>query len=163
MKMLNWLRGNPKRGVLPPAPPPLSLITVEVQSASGMLPVVGEPYYQPALRDLLSHHPARQVLVAVECELDNAHDPNAVVVKDFNHNRMLGYLPRNVAADLGKRLALTGQPIICPAEIHGGEGDTALVSLSVDGAVLRERLADRPKPSAASSRAVELPREDAGR
>jgi hypothetical protein len=147
MKLLNWIRGNSKRGVLPPAGPPLSLITAEVPSATGMLPVVGESHYQSALRDLLNHHPDRKVLVAVECELDNAHDPNAIVVKDANHHRTLGYLPRNIATDLCKRVALAGHPILCPAELQGGEDDTPNIGLAVDGAFLNERLAPQPKHS----------------
>jgi hypothetical protein len=142
MKLLNWIRGNPKRGVLPPAPPPISLITVEVQNANGMLPVVGESHYQPALQALLSQHPDRKVLVAVACELDNAHDPNAIVVKD-DHNRTLGYLPHNLATDLCKRLALAGHPVICPAEIDGGKDDNPNIGLTVDGAFLKDQLAAR--------------------
>ena len=156
MKLLNWFRGNPKRGVLPPPPPPISLMTVEVQSATGMLPVVGESHYQPALQALLSHHPDRKVLVAVDCELDNAHDPNAIVIKDFNHNRTLGYLPRNIATDLCKRMALANHPIICPAELHGGEDDKPSIGLTVDGAFLKERLAEAPKQSEATARAGDL-------
>jgi hypothetical protein len=141
MRLLNLFRGNPQRGVLPPAPPPLSLITVEVQNANGMLPVVGESHYQDALGELLKRHLDRKVLVVVECELDNAHDPDAIVVKDPIQRHTLGYLPRNIAKDFCKRLALGGRPIICPGELHGGEGDAATIGLTIDGALLRERLA----------------------
>ena len=140
MKLVNWFRGNPQRGVLPPPPPPLSLLTADVQSETGMLPVVGTSHYQPALRDLLDQHPERQARVIVACELDNAHDPNAVIVKDTNH-RPLGYLPHNVAAPLCKRLALAGDSVLCPAELQGGTADDPTVRLTVDGAPLREQLA----------------------
>jgi hypothetical protein len=60
-------------------------------------------------------------------------------------------------------MALAGHPIICPAELHGGEDNTPSIGLTVDGAFLKERLADQPKPSEAPSRTVDPPRGDGER
>jgi hypothetical protein len=42
-------------------------------------------------------------------------------------------------------VALAGHPILCPAELHGGEDDKPGIGLVVDGAFLNERLGAQPK------------------
>jgi hypothetical protein len=63
-----------------------------------VVPVAGVSYRAEALRDP-SFNPGRRL--ALVPEPDNEHDPNAVGI--WNEERMLqlGYVPREIAAELG--------------------------------------------------------------
>lgn len=123
-----------------PAEPAETALAIELDAPKhyghGWLAVVGESYRQDELRVFLSEHPERTALVMVRCEPENEHDPKAVVILTATEDARLGYLPRDVARDLNRRLAATGA-VLCPAKIHGGTADKPSIGLTIDGAFLR--------------------------
>lgn len=100
-------------------------------SSDGRVPIVGESFYQPALRRAAggrtaepafeSHIPARAVLVP---EPRNPHDPNAVRVDLVTSSGLetAGYLARPVAARYQPGLLAlgAGRLATCEARITGG-------------------------------------------
>ena len=63
-----------------------------------VVPVAGVSYRAEALSDL-SFDPGRRL--ALVPEPDNEHDPNAVGIWNEERTLQLGYVPREIAAELG--------------------------------------------------------------
>nr|DAF79080.1 MAG TPA: hypothetical protein [Caudoviricetes sp.] len=96
--------------------------------------VVGESYYQPALRKLRNgrHMATDNDFVAdIVAEPDNPHDPNACAV--YIEGLKVGYLPRDAAADFHKQVADMGVAGIwrfqTKAKLSGGWGERPMVSV----------------------------------
>jgi len=93
------------------------------------LAVVGELDHQEALRCLLDQH-GRSVLASLVPEPANPHDLHAVAV--VIDERKVGYLTSDVAKKYGPILSARTTPIMCPAELHGGEWDTPTIRVVLD-------------------------------
>ncbi len=111
------VRGIPYLG--PPAKPALVPLL-----STGSVEVVGESYYQPALRAAArgrSGWEAPPVAAVLVPEPRNPHDEHAVRV-DVN-GRTVGYLPRGIAPPYQRELLkLDGRGVAgsCPARVTGG-------------------------------------------
>jgi hypothetical protein len=96
--------------------------------------VVGESYYQPALRRLRNgrHMTTDNNFVAdIVVEPDNPHDPNACAV--YIEGLKVGYLPRDAASDFHQQVADmgVGSPwrFQTKAKLCGGWGDRPMVGV----------------------------------
>ncbi|AAY93013.1 conserved hypothetical protein [Pseudomonas protegens Pf-5] len=96
--------------------------------------VVGESYYQPALRRLRNgrHMATDNDFVAdIVAEPDNPHDPNACAV--YIEGFKVGYLPRDAAADFQQQVADMGVTgtwrLQTKAKLSGGWGDRPMVGV----------------------------------
>jgi hypothetical protein len=96
--------------------------------------VVGESYYQPALRRLRNgrHMATDNDFVAdIVAEPDNPHDPNACAV--YIEGFKVGYLPRGAAANFQQQVADMGVTgtwrLQTKAKLSGGWGDRPMVGV----------------------------------
>ena len=96
--------------------------------------VVGESYYQPALRKLRNgrHMATDNDFVAdIVAEPDNPHDPNACAI--YIEGFKVGYLPRDAATDFQQQVAdmgLTGiWRLQTKAKLSGGWGGRPMVGV----------------------------------
>lgn len=93
------------------------------------LAIVGESDHQEALRSLLDQH-GRSVLASLVPEPAKPHDLYTVAV--VIDQGKVGYLTSDVAKKYGPILSARTTPMMCPAELHGGEWDTPTIRVVLD-------------------------------
>lgn len=95
------------------------------EGGGGFVAVVGESHYQDTLRGLsdlfeLVGRDNRVFMVRLVPEPTNAYDSNAVVVQTEG-NVTIGYLRRELAADVQKLLMAQPAIVTCQAQLRGGD------------------------------------------
>jgi hypothetical protein len=91
--------------------------------------IVGALDHQEALRCLLDRG-GRSVVAALVPEPTHPQDPDAVAVV-IDQTRV-GYLAAGVARKYGPILSSQAAPMLCPAQLHGGEWDMPIIRVILD-------------------------------
>jgi hypothetical protein len=106
----------------------------------GFLSVVGESFYQDALRRLAGGIASNGIFTArLVPEPTNPHDPNAVAVcAEGTDLERVGYLSRKVARQYQPRLIRHGLPVRCPAKLNSGSA--GIIGVVLDFEEVRDAL-----------------------
>lgn len=111
--------------------------------AHGLMGVVGESHYQPALQQLRAACPDGSCRVTLQAEPTNQYDPNAVRICDSG-GQTLGYLRREVAKEVQAFLIGAG-PMAVGAELTGGQPGQATGITLHDWETVRDAKAEWKK------------------
>ena len=105
--------------------------------------VVGESFYQPALKRLLKNE-GREFTATVRPEPENPHDVNAVAVLAPSGDK-LGHLSRGFAKTFQQKLLADRGTLTCAAKLIGGEPGKPTIGVLLDSAPLRKLIIRQAK------------------